>query len=304
MTTPDRIQSERLRADRLLVERGLFDSRARAQAAIEAGLVRANGVVVRKPSEDIARDAALTATPAHPYVSRGGVKLAAALDQFGIDPQGCVCLDVGASTGGFTEVLLVRGARRIYAVDVGKAQLHASLRGRPEIVSLEETDIRTLMHNGLMWAINGIAAKGHVHDPLLTFARGRSYVLELVNDTAWHHPMHLHGFYFRVLRIGDGRRDEAVAHGGGQLVVTQLVRSGGTMTLEWAVEREGNWLFHCHIMAHVSPDRRLAAGAQPSHTKDFSRRTIRMCWPSLPIMKSMVTASLSSISTISPESPR
>jgi 23S rRNA (cytidine1920-2'-O)/16S rRNA (cytidine1409-2'-O)-methyltransferase len=144
MTTPDRIQSERLRADRLLVERGLFDSRARAQAAIEAGLVRANGVVVRKPSEDIARDAALEATPAHPYVSRGGVKLAAALDQFGIDPQGRVCLDVGASTGGFTEVLLVRGARRIYAVDVGKAQLHASLRGRPEIVSLEETDIRTL----------------------------------------------------------------------------------------------------------------------------------------------------------------
>src|SRR6185312_10625361 len=113
MTTPDRIQSERLRADRLLVERGLFDSRARAQAAIEAGLVRANGVVVRKPSEDIARDAALEATPAHPYVSRGGVKLAAALDQFGIDPQGRVCLDVGASTGGFTEVLLARGAKRV-----------------------------------------------------------------------------------------------------------------------------------------------------------------------------------------------
>ena len=144
MTTPDRIQSERLRADRLLVERGLFDSRARAQAAIEAGLVRANGTVVRKPSEEVVRDAALEATPAHPYVSRGGVKLAAALDQFGIDPQGCVCLDVGASTGGFTEVLLARGAKRVSPVDVGRAQLHASLRGRPEIVSLEETDIRTL----------------------------------------------------------------------------------------------------------------------------------------------------------------
>ena len=144
MTTPDRIQSERLRADRLLVERGLFDSRARAQAAIEAGLVTANGTVVRKPSEEVARDAELTATPAHPYVSRGGVKLAAALDQFGIDPQGGVCLDVGASTGGFTEVLLARGAKRVTAVDVGRAQLHASLRGRPEIVSLEETDIRTL----------------------------------------------------------------------------------------------------------------------------------------------------------------
>ena len=139
MTTP-----ERLRADRLLVERGLFDSRAKAQAAIEAGLVTANGATVRKPAEEIARDAELKASPAHPYVSRGGVKLAAALDHFAIDPHDRVCLDVGASTGGFTQVLVRRGARRVHAVDVGKAQLHASLRGRPEIVSLEATDIRTL----------------------------------------------------------------------------------------------------------------------------------------------------------------
>ena len=135
---------ERLRADRLLVERGLFDSRAKAQAAIEAGLVAANGATVRKASEEIARDADIKASPAHPYVSRGGVKLAAALDHFAIDPTGRVCLDVGASTGGFTQVVLERGATRVYAVDVGKAQLHAALRGRPEIVSLEETDIRTL----------------------------------------------------------------------------------------------------------------------------------------------------------------
>jgi 23S rRNA (cytidine1920-2'-O)/16S rRNA (cytidine1409-2'-O)-methyltransferase len=139
MTTP-----ERMRADRLLVERGLFDSRAKAQAAIEAGLVQANGATVRKASEEIARDADLTASPAHPYVSRGGVKLAAALDHFAIDPKGRVCLDVGASTGGFTQVLVVRGAKRVYAVDVGRGQLHDSLRRRPEIVSLEETDIRTL----------------------------------------------------------------------------------------------------------------------------------------------------------------
>ncbi|HET9616605.1 MAG TPA: TlyA family RNA methyltransferase [Pseudolabrys sp.] len=144
MTASERIRSERLRADRLLVERGLFDSRAKAQAAIEAGLVTANGATVRKAAEEIARDAELKASPAHPYVSRGGVKLAAALDHFAIDPQGLVCLDVGASTGGFTEVLVRRGARRVHAVDVGKAQLHASLRGRPEIVSLEETDIRML----------------------------------------------------------------------------------------------------------------------------------------------------------------
>ena len=131
----------RQRADRLLVERGLFESRAKAQAAIEAGLVVANDAVVRKAVEEIAIDAALSASPAHPYVSRGGIKLAAALDHFGIDPHGRVCLDVGASTGGFTEVLLERGARRVYAVDVGRGQLHEA--AQMPICVMEETDIRT-----------------------------------------------------------------------------------------------------------------------------------------------------------------
>src|SRR5476649_2076999 len=132
----------RQRADRLLVERGLFESRAKAQAAIEAGLVRADDAVVRKASEAIAVDAIVQASAAHPYVSRGGVKLAAALDHFGFDPRGRVCLDAGASTGGFTQVLLGRGANHLYAIDVGRGQLHESLRARPEVVSLEETDIR------------------------------------------------------------------------------------------------------------------------------------------------------------------
>jgi 23S rRNA (cytidine1920-2'-O)/16S rRNA (cytidine1409-2'-O)-methyltransferase len=134
----------RQRADRLLVERGLFESRAKAQAAIEAGLVSANDVAVRKASEEIPVDAMLRASAAHPYVSRGGVKLVAALDHFGFDPQGRVCLDVGASTGGFTQALLQRGAARVYAIDVGRGQLHESLRTRPEVVSLEQTDIRAL----------------------------------------------------------------------------------------------------------------------------------------------------------------
>jgi 23S rRNA (cytidine1920-2'-O)/16S rRNA (cytidine1409-2'-O)-methyltransferase len=86
----------------------------------------------------------LQAEAAHPYVSRGGLKLAAALDCFGFDPSGCICLDVGASTGGFTEVLIARGAHRVHAVDVGRGQLHARLRSRPEVVALEETDIRNL----------------------------------------------------------------------------------------------------------------------------------------------------------------
>jgi 23S rRNA (cytidine1920-2'-O)/16S rRNA (cytidine1409-2'-O)-methyltransferase len=139
--TPARICQ---RADRLLVERGLFDSRAKAQSAIEAGLVSANAAPVRKASEEIPIDAALSASPAHPYVSRGGVKLAAALDRFAFDPQGKICLDVGASTGGFTQVLLERGAGKIYAVDVGRGQLHETLRARPEVVVLERTDIRRL----------------------------------------------------------------------------------------------------------------------------------------------------------------
>jgi 23S rRNA (cytidine1920-2'-O)/16S rRNA (cytidine1409-2'-O)-methyltransferase len=133
----------RKRADMLLVERGLFESRARAQAAIEAGLVTANDKQVTKPSEGIPADAVLQAQPAHPYVSRGGVKLAGALEQYPIDIENHVCLDVGASTGGFTEVLLANGASVVFAIDVGREQLHPSLRGHPKIVSMEETDIRS-----------------------------------------------------------------------------------------------------------------------------------------------------------------
>ncbi|HLH87588.1 MAG TPA: TlyA family RNA methyltransferase [Xanthobacteraceae bacterium] len=136
--------TDRERADRLLVARGLFDSRAKAQAAIAAGLVTADEQPVRKPSDEIARDARLAAAPAFPWVSRGGVKLAHALDELDLDVTGKTCLDVGASTGGFTQVLLARGARRVFAVDVGRGQLHARLRARPEVVSLEATDIRTV----------------------------------------------------------------------------------------------------------------------------------------------------------------
>jgi 23S rRNA (cytidine1920-2'-O)/16S rRNA (cytidine1409-2'-O)-methyltransferase len=134
----------RERADRLLVARGLFESRAKAQAAIAAGLVTADDRPVQKPSDELPLDARIAAAAAFPWVSRGGVKLAHALDALAIDPTGKTCLDVGASTGGFTEVLLARGARRVFAVDVGRDQLHPRLRARPEIVSLEATDIRTL----------------------------------------------------------------------------------------------------------------------------------------------------------------
>jgi 23S rRNA (cytidine1920-2'-O)/16S rRNA (cytidine1409-2'-O)-methyltransferase len=133
----------RKRADLLLVERGLFESRARAQAAIEAGLVTASGKLVTKPSEGIAVDAILLAQQAHPFVSRGGVKLSGALEQYPIEVENHVCLDVGASTGGFTEVLLANGASLVFSIDVGHGQLHPSLHGHPKIVSMEETDIRS-----------------------------------------------------------------------------------------------------------------------------------------------------------------
>jgi 23S rRNA (cytidine1920-2'-O)/16S rRNA (cytidine1409-2'-O)-methyltransferase len=132
------------RVDVLLVERGLFESRARARAAIEAGSVMADGKKVAKASEIVAADAVLSAQPAHPFVSRGGVKLAGALEQYPIEIEDHVCLDIGASTGGFTEVLLANGASLVFAIDVGHGQLHPSLRDHPKIVSMEETDIRSL----------------------------------------------------------------------------------------------------------------------------------------------------------------
>jgi 23S rRNA (cytidine1920-2'-O)/16S rRNA (cytidine1409-2'-O)-methyltransferase len=134
----------RRRADLLLVERGLFESRAKAQDAIAAGLVTADGLPVRKPADEVATTALLRATPAHPYVSRGGIKLAAALDRLSLIVTGRIALDIGSSTGGFTDVLLSRGAKRVYAVDVGRDQLHPKLRNDPRVVSMEATDIRKL----------------------------------------------------------------------------------------------------------------------------------------------------------------
>ncbi|HJZ21216.1 MAG TPA: SAM-dependent methyltransferase, partial [Bradyrhizobium sp.] len=123
----------RKRADVLLVERGLFESRARAQAAIEARLVTANDKQVLKASEGLPEDAVLQAQPAHPFVSRGGVKLSGALERYPLEIEDHVCLDVGASTGGFTEVLLANGAGLVFSIDVGHGQLHPSLHGHPRI---------------------------------------------------------------------------------------------------------------------------------------------------------------------------
>ena len=135
----------RLRADQLLLARGLVESRARAQAEIAAGHVRSGAHVVAKPGERLAEDAPLALEgTAIPYVSRGGLKLAHALDRFALDVKGRIALDVGASTGGFTEVLLARGAKRVYALDVGHGQLHPRLKADARVVSLEGVDARKL----------------------------------------------------------------------------------------------------------------------------------------------------------------
>jgi 23S rRNA (cytidine1920-2'-O)/16S rRNA (cytidine1409-2'-O)-methyltransferase len=134
----------KVRADALLVARGLMDSRAKARAAIEAGGVTADGRAVAKPSELVDEAAELVATAAHPWVGRGALKLVHALDLWPIPVEGRTVLDVGASTGGFTEACLVRGAERVFAVDVGRGQLHPSLLADPRVVNLEGTDARTL----------------------------------------------------------------------------------------------------------------------------------------------------------------
>jgi 23S rRNA (cytidine1920-2'-O)/16S rRNA (cytidine1409-2'-O)-methyltransferase len=156
--TPRPARAPRIRLDQLLVERGLAESRARAQALVLAGVVRVGeGDAARgdrKPGDLIAADTPVAVSEPEPYVSRGGHKLAAALDAFGIDPRGRVALDVGASTGGFTDALLQRGATRVYALDVGRGQLAESLRRDPRVVSMERTNARGLTAETLPEAID------------------------------------------------------------------------------------------------------------------------------------------------------
>lgn len=142
------VRQQRVRLDQLLVERGIAPSRTRAAALLLASRVRvgdgdgARGD--RKPGDLVDPAVAIALVERDPYVSRGGHKLVAALDAFSIDPRGLVCLDVGASTGGFTDVLLQRGASRVYALDVGRGQLAEPLRADPRVVSMERTNARTL----------------------------------------------------------------------------------------------------------------------------------------------------------------
>jgi 23S rRNA (cytidine1920-2'-O)/16S rRNA (cytidine1409-2'-O)-methyltransferase len=140
---------KRIRLDQLLLERGLAESREKAQRLIRAGVVRVAGQVAAKPGQTVPPESAIEVTAAERFVSRGGEKLEAAFQHFGLDVRGRVCLDVGASTGGFTDCLLQHGAARVYALDVGRGQLHWKLRQDPRVVVLDERNARHLQPSDL-----------------------------------------------------------------------------------------------------------------------------------------------------------
>ena len=144
------------RLDQAIVMAGLAESRARAQALIEAGVVLVNGMAAKKPSQKVNDDTDIVITEnPNPWVSRAALKLDHALKEFGLSPNKAICLDVGASTGGFTEVLLARGAAKVYALDVGRGQLHGRLRDDPRVVNIEGMNAREIP-DGLIPAVDWI----------------------------------------------------------------------------------------------------------------------------------------------------
>jgi 23S rRNA (cytidine1920-2'-O)/16S rRNA (cytidine1409-2'-O)-methyltransferase len=179
--------SAKQRIDQLLVERGLAESRTKAQALILAGVVYAGDRRIDKAGDQLAADIALAVKGRdHPWVSRGGVKLAHALDHFGIDVSGRIALDIGASTGGFTDVLLARGARRVYAVDVGHGQLAWKLRQDPRVVVRERVNARALTCEHIPEAVEIITCDASfiglttVLSTPLAFASERAVLVALV----------------------------------------------------------------------------------------------------------------------------
>jgi len=214
------------RADLALVARGFFASRAKAREAIEAGLVRRDGAVVLKPSELVGDDALLDAEAPYPWVSRGGVKLAAALDAFAIDPAGKQALDIGASTGGFADVLLSRGAAHVTCVDVGAGQLHEKIARDPRVTALEKFDARKLTLAELPGAPEVIVCDvsfislGLILPPVLALAAPGANAALLIKPQFEAGPEHVKKGFVRDARIHDQVCDK----------ITTLIES-----LDWRV---------------------------------------------------------------------
>lgn len=170
-----------MRADVFLVEQGYARSRSEAQAAIRLGHVRADGALISKPSQTILPGAVIDYEKPHPFVSRGGVKLAAALDHFGLSPEGRVCADLGVSTGGFTQVLLQRGAARVYALDVGHGQMDESLARDSRVVARDGFNVRGLTRDDLPEPISAVTADLS----FISLKLALPPALSLAEDGAW-----------------------------------------------------------------------------------------------------------------------
>ncbi|MGB8363679.1 MAG: TlyA family RNA methyltransferase [Rhizomicrobium sp.] len=223
------ISGARQRADVFLVERGYAASRAEAQAAIAGGLVHADGQTIVKPSQRLSAGARIDYAPPHPYVSRGALKLAAALDNFALSPQGLVCLDVGASTGGFTEVLLARGAAKVIALDVGHGQLHPRIAADPRVAIAEGLNVRELTAAHLIAMPQAVTADVSFISlklalpPALSVAASGAWLVALVKPQ----------FEVGRARIGKGGivRDEADSRSACDMIVAWLSSVQG-----WTVE--------------------------------------------------------------------
>jgi 23S rRNA (cytidine1920-2'-O)/16S rRNA (cytidine1409-2'-O)-methyltransferase len=217
-----------MRLDQMLVARGLAPSRARAQDLIRRGFVLVGGARCDKPAQDVKENLLIEISSEAPtYVSRGAEKLIAALDRFGFDPADGVALDIGASTGGFTEVLLQRGARRVYAVDVGTAQLHPRLKDDPRVVSLENFDARILSHNEVPEPVSAIA----VDVSFISVTKLLGPVLQLAGSGAW--MVVLVKPQFEV-----GRENV----GGGGIVRDEAARQGALRTVRDWIAAQPNWM--------------------------------------------------------------
>jgi len=173
---------KKMRLDRILVDRGLVVTRSRAADLIRLGAVSVDGQPALKPGALIEPGARLMVDPhASPFISRGGLKLAAALDVFDLDPKGLIALDIGASTGGFTEVMLARGAERVFAVDVGRDQLHWKLREDQRVVVLEGTDARALSAEVIDSPVGAIVADVS----FISLTKALPAALSLAAPSAW-----------------------------------------------------------------------------------------------------------------------
>lgn len=210
MSNFDRYEPRKMRLDNALVARGLAPSRARARDAILRGRVTVEGTPTNKPSFNVSDGANVEIDdPALGYVSRGALKLVAGLEHFGYTPAGRVCLDVGASTGGFTEVLLRRGATRVYCVDSGHGQLNSRLTADPRVVDLEGTNVRSLDRNRIGETVSAITADVS----FISLKLALPPALALASDDAW--GVFLFKPQFEVGRSSVGKggvvRDESVA---------------------------------------------------------------------------------------------